>query len=103
VYGTILLVRKQLQYFFLVVSWKSRQKRKGAKEMSDRTRCLTVVLDQDYRICDDAQAIINAISMVKGVVSVEANVKDSNDYLAYESARHEIEQKLWEALKRNKP
>lgn len=70
--------------------------------MSDRTRCLTVVLDRDYRIEDDAQAIINAISMVKGVVGVEANVKSACDYLAYESARYELEQKLWDALKRDK-
>jgi copper chaperone CopZ len=69
-------------------------------EMSDRTRCLTVVLDQDYRICDDAQSIINAIAMIKGVASVEANVKNSSDYLAYVSARYELEQKLYNALKK---
>jgi hypothetical protein len=70
--------------------------------MSDRTRCLTVVLDQDYRICDDAQAIIEAIKMIKGVVAVEANVADIGAYTAYASARIALEQKLWNALKEDK-
>jgi hypothetical protein len=68
--------------------------------MSDRTKCLTVVLDQDYRVDDDAQPIIEAIKMIKGVMSVEANVSDSGTYLAYTIARYELEQRLWNALKR---
>jgi hypothetical protein len=68
--------------------------------MSDRTKCLTVVLDQDYRVDDDAQPIIEAIKMIKGVMSVEANVSDSGTYLAYTTARYELEQRLWNALKR---
>ena len=69
--------------------------------MSDRTKCLTVVLDQDYRFGDgDAQLIIDAIKMIKGVVDVTANVSDSETYLAYTIARYELEQRLWNALKR---
>jgi len=70
--------------------------------MSDRSKCLIVVLDQDYRICDDLQPIINAIMMIKGVVGVTPNVSNSDNYVAYTSARHDLEQKLWDALKPSK-
>ena len=67
--------------------------------MSDKSKCLIVVLDQDYLIGDDLQPIINAINMVKGVVGVTPNVSNSDIYVAYASARHDLEQKLWDALK----
>jgi len=70
--------------------------------MSDRTKCLIVVLDKDYRIEDDAQPIINAIKMVKGVVDVTPNISSSETYLAYASARHDLEQRLWDALNNEK-
>lgn len=41
--------------------------------MTDRIRTLTVALDHDYRD-DDAQAILDAIRMVRGVAAVEAEV-----------------------------
>jgi len=43
--------------------------------MSDHTVVLTVVLDKDYRV-DDAESIMFAIRMIKGVLSVKANVTD---------------------------
>ena len=69
--------------------------------MSDRTQCLTVVLDDTYRT-DDIEQVVNAIKMIKGVADVGVNVKDSADYLAYTSVRYELEQKLWDALKKDK-
>jgi hypothetical protein len=68
--------------------------------MSDRTMCLTVVLDKDYRV-DDAEAIMNAIRMVKGVLSVDANVANVDTYMAYARARTDLEKKLWEALQKD--
>ena len=69
--------------------------------MSDRTQYLTVVLDGAYRT-DDIEQVVNAIKMIKGVSYVGVNVKDPADYVAYTSARFELEQKLWEALKKDK-
>lgn len=46
--------------------------------VSDHTVVLTVVLDKDYRV-DDAEGIISAIRMVKGVLSVDANVADDRE------------------------
>lgn len=57
--------------------------------MTDRFLTLTVVLDRDYRD-DDAQSIIDAIKMVKGVLSVKGNVADGSEYMAIERARHEL-------------
>lgn len=47
--------------------------------MTDRYASLTVALDHDIRE-DDANAIINAICMLKGVLSVHGNVTSPNDY-----------------------
>ena len=65
--------------------------------MSDRTMSLTVVLDKDYRV-DDAESIINAIKMIKGVGTVGVNVADSGSYVAYSMARMDLEKTLWDAL-----
>jgi hypothetical protein len=66
--------------------------------MSDHTVVLTVVLDEDYRV-DDVQYIIDAIKMIRGVGSVEANVANIETYTAYARARLDLEQRIWAALK----
>lgn len=66
--------------------------------MTDRTNHLTVVLDDDYRD-DDVQHIVNAIGMIKGVISVGVNVLDSDDYVARAVARTQLTSKLWDVLK----
>jgi inosine-uridine nucleoside N-ribohydrolase len=66
--------------------------------MSDHTVALTVVLDKDYRV-DDAESIMSAIKMIKGVTSVEANVADFDTHVAYTRARNELEKKLFDALR----
>lgn len=65
--------------------------------MSDRTIHLTVVLDKETRV-DDAEPILAAISMIRGVVSVTANVTNPLDHVAYARARHDIETRLYTAL-----
>lgn len=66
--------------------------------MTDRTRILTVLLDRDYRD-DDAQAIKDAINMVRGVVKVDHIVRDMGDNMAVETAKLELTKKILEILK----
>lgn len=65
--------------------------------MSDRTLHLTIVLGEETRI-DDAEPILAAIAMIRGVVSVTANVTNTLDHVAYARARHDIEARLYTAL-----
>jgi hypothetical protein len=66
--------------------------------MTDRTQRLTVVLDADYRT-DDVKAIVDAIAMVRGVVSVHINVRDERDLAAVERAKFDLRLKFMELLK----
>lgn len=65
--------------------------------MTDRYNYLTVVLDRDVRD-DDAEPIVSAIGMIRGVVSVKGAVADPSDYAARARVREEISRKLWVAL-----
>ena len=65
--------------------------------MTDRFSTLTVVLESDRRD-DDAESIINAIKMTRGVLSVKGNVSNSTEYMAQERARSELAKKLWEVI-----
>ncbi len=65
--------------------------------MTDRFNALVVVLDRDYR-SDDAQAILDAIRMIKGVVAVEGNVLKPDDFIARVRVREEIREKIWDVF-----
>jgi hypothetical protein len=65
--------------------------------MSNRYHSLTVVLSDDSRD-DDADALIKAIMMMKGVCAVAGNVADATTYMAEARARREYGDKLWEML-----
>jgi len=65
--------------------------------MTDRTKVLTVLLDQEYRD-DDVEAIKNAIRMVRGVVKVDHIVHSPQDWQAENSAKWELRKKLLEVL-----
>lgn len=65
--------------------------------MTDRFNALTVVLEDNIRE-DDAQALIAAISQLRGVLKVAGNVADMNSYVATERARHEIGQKILDVI-----
>ncbi len=69
--------------------------------MTDRVHTLTVVLDHDFRV-DDAESIIDAIGMVKGVLSVTGVVADSTSYMAEERARHDLGQKIFDVVYPNR-
>lgn len=49
--------------------------------MTDRYNALTVVLEQDIRD-DDAEPLIEAIKMLKGVVDVQGNVPSVDSFVA---------------------
>lgn len=70
--------------------------------MTDRFNALTIVLDRDIR-SDDAQSVIDAIKMVRGVQSVTPNIADMTDHIAYVRARGEIAAKLFEVLRDKTP
>jgi hypothetical protein len=65
--------------------------------MTDRYHALVVVLEKDTRD-DDAEHLINAIKMMRGVLSVEGQVSDINIHTAYERAKHELGQKVLNVL-----
>lgn len=65
--------------------------------MTDRLVGYIVTLKEDTRV-DDAEAITNAIKMVKGVLSVKPVVADVEAHMAYERARHDLGQKLFEVI-----
>lgn len=67
--------------------------------MTNRLNGCVVVFDNDVRV-DDAEEILNAIRMVKGVLSVstDMNVVKLKDYNARERVRWELREKLWEVL-----
>lgn len=66
--------------------------------MTDRYNALVVVLDRDIRE-DDAEFLISAIKMLRGVASVQGNVSDISSLLAEERAvnvwREKIRKVLW--------
>jgi len=65
--------------------------------MTDRYHSLTVALDRDIRD-DDAEPILMAIRMIKGVLSVKPKVADIDSNMAEDRAHRELERKLWDVI-----
>lgn len=65
--------------------------------MTDRIKGVYVALDKDYRV-DDAEEILAALKMVKGVLDVTGDIADFNDWNNRTRIRQELSAKLWEAL-----
>jgi hypothetical protein len=61
--------------------------------MTDRINAFVVVLDKDIRE-DDAEALVNAMIMLKGVISVKGNVVDITDHIALTRARQQLGREL---------
>ncbi len=66
--------------------------------MTDRHAAYIVVLGDDIRE-DDAQPILTALRMVKGVASVEPVVADWNLHIAQSRANQEWRDRIWEVAK----
>lgn len=65
--------------------------------MTDRHSGYFVILGEDVRE-DDAEQILTALSMVKGVLTVTAHVSDPTTAIARARAKLEMEQVLRNAL-----
>lgn len=65
--------------------------------MTDRYHSLTVILAKDIRD-DDAEHILNAITMIKGVLSAESHISDLDSHMAESRAKQELINKLWAIL-----
>ena len=57
--------------------------------MTKRGVALTVILNKPYRD-DDAEYIMNAIRMIKGVHDVKLEIMDAGTYWAKDTARREL-------------
>lgn len=65
--------------------------------MTDRSGALIVVLDQDRRV-DDLEEILTAIRMIKGVVAVEPQINNGNEFAARIQAKTELWEKIVKAF-----
>jgi predicted proteasome-type protease len=66
--------------------------------MTDRYNALTVVLDRDIRE-DDAELLINAIRMLRGVLAVDPHVSNVQDHVAAARVKRELTEKLYNVMK----
>ena len=65
--------------------------------MTARYNFLTVALERDIRE-DDAEMLLNAIRMLRGVLKVEPNVADATAWTAEERVRRELGKKLMDVV-----
>lgn len=65
--------------------------------MTDRLNALIVVFERDIRD-EDAEHLIAAIRMLRGVLSVTPNVSEISDHIAEQRVRREIGEKLWAVI-----
>ncbi len=65
--------------------------------MTDRYYALTVILEKDMRE-DDAERMIEAIQMIKGVQNVQPLISNPDIWMAEERAKRELGKKLWQVL-----
>lgn len=66
--------------------------------MTDRHAGYIVVLDKDSR-SDNAEATLNALRMVRGVLSVEPVVSNIEVHIAEERAKRELLTKIYDFLR----
>lgn len=66
--------------------------------MTERYYALTVVLTEDIRE-DDAQSLISAIQMLRGVATVTPHVADFTTHWAEQRAKQELRAKIIELLR----
>jgi len=65
--------------------------------MSDRLNSLTVVLEKEMKT-EDAELIINAIKMIRGVANIIPGVATSEGQIAREMARLDLIKKVYKLL-----
>ena len=65
--------------------------------MSDRLNSLTVVLEKEMKT-EDAELIINAIKMIRGVANIIPGKATSEGQIAREMARLDLIEKVYKLL-----
>ncbi len=65
--------------------------------MTNRVKALIVILDNDYRD-DDADEIVNAIEVLKGVLNIKKHIFTSDDVINRERIKYEIRNQIGEIL-----
>lgn len=65
--------------------------------MTDRLKGCVVTFTRDIRD-DDAEAVLSAIRMIKGVLSVDGSVADLGDHMARERVRDDLGRQLLAVL-----
>ena len=65
--------------------------------MSDRINYLTVGLKEDIKD-EDCKAVIQAIGMIQGVLDVQPNIVNADNWVSDARARHELGQKPFAIL-----
>lgn len=68
--------------------------------MSNRYNGFAVTLEESIKD-EDAQKVIEAILMIKGVIVVEPVVEDISSIFAKNQAQHELRLKLYEIFNNN--
>ena len=65
--------------------------------MTDRLKGCTVVFDRDIRV-DDAEHLLDAIRMLRGVIDVTPEIKVLSDFHAQIRAHIDIQRRLFKVL-----
>jgi hypothetical protein len=65
--------------------------------MTNRINALVVTLEKNFRE-DDCEHIVNAIRMIKGVMSVDMNVAQIADHVAETRAYTSLRNEMWAVL-----
>ena len=63
----------------------------------DNCHSLSVVLEKDVSP-EHIETIVNAIRMIRGVLSVSEHVADIESFMAEERARHKLGQKILDVI-----
>ncbi len=65
--------------------------------MTDRIHSITLALEKDMRV-DDAEALIEACKMLKGVLHAKGNISDHGQYVTEARVRSDIGEKLFDII-----
>jgi hypothetical protein len=65
--------------------------------MTDRLKGVLVTFDREIRD-DDAESILTALKMIKGVLSVDPYVAEAEDYMMYERGHYDARKKMMDFL-----
>ena len=65
--------------------------------MTERLKGVYVAFDKDIRE-DDAEYIINAIKMIKGVKNVEGILTSPDDWIVRSRVNNEVREKLYKVI-----